>query len=103
MTQPRGRLRGRVVYFNAEVGYGRVRGDDGTSEFLHVREIAGRHIPVAGDYVWFDHGHYHQRPCAVNVHVDGADVDTQDKPASTKVPTIGDVFPAKLGGDFADR
>jgi cold shock CspA family protein len=89
MTVMRGRLRGRVVHFDPDKGFGRLRGADGTSWFLHVREIKDRQIPAVGEYAWYDEGQYHGRPCAINVHLTQGE-DADDKPA--KVPSMGDVF-----------
>ena len=43
---------GKVKWFNAEKGYGFIRGEDGNSYFIHKSKLQGEHIE-SGYYVFF--------------------------------------------------
>lgn len=51
-------MTGKIKYFNAERGFGFIRGDDGTDVFLHITDISSfnNRSPVEGQEVRYEIG-----------------------------------------------
>jgi cold shock CspA family protein len=101
------RKRGRIAVWHADKSWGWISGNDGSSEFCHVRDLRHRDIrPAVGDGCSYSIGSHKGRACATDVAIDGAEGAAADKqPTKPKPPSLGDdVFGSRTRGlDFADR
>ena len=62
-------VRGEVETFDAQRGYGFIKGENGTSYHLHKSELLGGRIPRTGQMVMFYAGMRQERPRAVHIKV----------------------------------
>ena len=64
-------MKGVVMFYNVKRGYGKIRGNDGNSYFVHKSQLPFWSIFLKkGEHVLFDVQDAPRGPCAINIRVD---------------------------------
>ncbi len=72
-------MQGTIVNFFSRKGFGFIERSDGQQIFVHVKQVVGRRSLSEGMQVRFEMGEYNGKPQAVNVEVEGAEVEQTNK------------------------